>query len=193
MKDSEAISRRGFLKSAGALAGSSLFRLSGTSLAAIAQAACSARDDAAAFVTLDEAEARDYAAAIARLIPTTDTPGAGDAGVIWFWDNVLGNYYAHLLEPVRGLRDRLLTETGGRFADLDAESQDAALKAIEDDDRFEIWRILTFFGFFAMEKHGGNKDHLSWDLVGYNGHHASWQPPFGYYDAEYLKERADDE
>ena len=193
MKDTEAISRRGFLKSASALAGSSLFRLSGASLAAIAQAACTARDEAATFVTLDEAEARDYGAAIARLIPATDTPGAADAGVIWFWDNVLGNYYAHLLEPVRGLRERLLAETNGRFADLEADAQDAALQAIEDDGRFEIWRILTIFGFFAMEKHGGNKDHLSWDLVGYHGHHGAWQPPFGHYDAEYAKERADDE
>ncbi len=193
MKDTEAISRRGFLKSAGAVAGSSLFRLSGASLAAIAQAACTAREEASAFVTLNDSEARDYAAAIARLIPTTDTPGAADTGVIWFWDNVLGNYYAHLLEPVRGLRDRLLAETDGRFADLDADAQDAALRAIEDDGRFEIWRILTIFGFFAMAKHGGNKDHVSWDLVGYKGHHGAWQPPFGYYDAEYAKERADDE
>ena len=193
MKDTESFSRRAFLKSTGALAGSSLFRIGGTSLAAIAQAACSARDDVAALVTLGEDEARDYVAAMARLIPTTDTPGAADAGVIWFWDNVLGNYYGHFLEPVRGLRDRLLTETDGRFADLDAEAQDAALRAIEDDGRFEIWRILTIFGFFAMEKHGGNKDHLSWELVGYKGHHGAWSPPFGHYDAEYAKENADDE
>ncbi len=193
MKDTDVFSRRGFLKSAGALAGSSLFRLGGTSLAAIAQAACSARDETAAFATLGAEEARDYTAAMARLIPTTDTPGAADTGVIWFWDNVLGNYYAHLLEPVRGLRDRLLEETEGRFADLDADAQDAALHAIEDDGRFEVWRVLTIFGFFAMEKHGGNKDHVSWELVGYKGHHGAWQPPFGYYDAEYAKERADDE
>lgn len=193
MEDTEAFSRRAFLKSTGALAGSSLFRIGGLSLATIAQAACSARDEAAAFATLGHDEALDYAAAIARLIPATDTPGAGETGVIWFWDNVLGNYYAHLLEPVRGLRKRLLDETDGRFAELDADTQDAALRGIEDDGRFEIWRILTIFGFFAMEKHGGNKDHLSWELVGYQGHHGAWTPPFGHYDAEYAKERADDE
>ncbi len=192
MEDSEVFSRRAFLKSAGAVAGSSLFRIGGASLAAIAQSACAARDDAAAFVTLGEEEARDYVAAMARLIPTTDTPGAADTGVIWFWDNVLGNYYAHFLEPVRGLRDQLQAATDGRFAELDDDAQDAALRALEDDERFEIWRILTIFGFFAMAKHGGNKDHVSWDLVGYKGHHGAWQPPFGHYDAEYLKERADD-
>ena len=193
MDDTVRYSRRGFLKSAGALTSTSLFRISAPSLAAIAQAACSARDDAAAFATLGADEARDYAAAIARLIPTTDTPGAGDTGVIWFWDNVLGDYYAHLLEPVRGLRERLLAATDGRFADLNGDAQDAALRSIEDDGRFEIWRVLTIFGFFAMEKHGGNKGHASWELVGYEGHHGAWVPPFGYYDAEYAKEHGDDE
>ncbi|MDJ0712218.1 MAG: gluconate 2-dehydrogenase subunit 3 family protein, partial [Woeseiaceae bacterium] len=158
MGNTASYSRRGFLKSAGALTSSSLFRIGAPPLAAIAQAACSARDEAAAFATLGDAEARDFAAAIARLIPTTDSPGAGDTGVIWFWDNVLGDYYAHFLEPARGLRERLLAETDGRFADLDADAQDKALRSIEDDGRFEIWRVLTIFGFFAMAKYGGNKD-----------------------------------
>ena len=193
MGNTASYSRRGFLKSAGALTSSSLFRIGAPPLAAIAQAACSARDEAAAFATLGDAEARDFAAAIARLIPTTDSPGAGDTGVIWFWDNVLGDYYAHFLEPARGLRERLLAETDGRFADLDADAQDKALRSIEDDGRFEIWRVLTIFGFFAMAKYGGNKDHASWDLVGYEGHNGAWVPPFGYYDAEHRKERADDE
>ncbi len=193
MGNTASYSRRGFLKSAGALTSSSLFRIGAPPLAAIAQAACSARDEAAAFATLGDAEARDFAAAIARLIPTTDSPGAGDTGVIWFWDNVLGDYYAHFLEPARGLRERLLAETDGRFADLDADAQDEALRSIEDDGRFEVWRVLTIFGFFAMAKYGGNKDHASWDLVGYEGHHGAWVPPFGYYDAEHLRERTDDE
>nr|MDJ0712560.1 gluconate 2-dehydrogenase subunit 3 family protein [Woeseiaceae bacterium] len=84
-------------------------------------------------------------------------------------------------------------ETDGRFADLDADAQDEALRSIEDDGRFEVWRVLTIFGFFAMAKYGGNKDHASWDLVGYEGHHGAWVPPFGYYDAEHLRERTDDE
>ena len=42
---------------------------------------------------------------------------------------------------------------------------------------------MTIYGFFAMSDHGGNADHLSWALIGFEGHGA-WQPPFGYYDAE---------
>ena len=58
------------------------------------------------------------------------------------------------------------------------------LQSVESDPRFELCRLLTIFGFFAMEKHGGNKDHVSWDLIGFEGHHGAWTPPFGYYDAE---------
>jgi len=48
-----------------------------------------------------------------------------------------------------------------------------------------VWRNLTMFGFFAMSRHGGNRDHVSWKLIGYEGHHGAWAPPFGYYDAHY--------
>ena len=95
------VSRRRFLKSTGAVTGASLFRIGAPSLAAITQAACSARDEEAAFRTLGADEAADFAAIAARIIPTTDTPGATEAGVIWFWDNALGDYYGWLLEDVR--------------------------------------------------------------------------------------------
>jgi hypothetical protein len=41
-----------------------------------------------------------------------------------------------------------------------------------------------------MEKHGGNRDHVSWKLIGFGGHGPA-QYPFGYYDAEAGRERAD--
>jgi len=178
------ISRRRFLKSTGALGSASLFRIGAPSLAAIAQAACTARDQEAAFNTLGAEEAADFAAIAARIIPTTDTPGATEAGVIWFWDNALGGSLASMLEAVRSLREQVNASLGRPFVDLSEAEQDAALKSIESDPRFELCRLLTIFGFFAMEKHGGNKDHVSWDLIGFEGHHGAWAPPFGYYDAE---------
>ena len=78
------ISRRRFLKLTSALTGASLLRIGAPTLAAITQAACKARDEAAAFTTLTMDEAADFAAIAARLIPTTDTPGATEAGVIYF-------------------------------------------------------------------------------------------------------------
>lgn len=193
MKGNIDFSRRRFMQSTGALTGASLLRIGVPSLAAIAQTACTAKTDGAAFVTLGAEEAADFAAIAARIIPTTDTPGASEAGVIWFWDNVLGNAFSWVLEDVRELRVMVNDGLEQPFAEVSAEQQDAVLRGVEDDGRFELCRLLTICGFFAMAKHGGNKDHLSWDLVGFDGHHGAWSPPFGYYDAEYAKEQTDGE
>jgi gluconate 2-dehydrogenase gamma chain len=193
MNKQKEISRRRFLKSTGALGGASLFRIGAPSLAAITQAACTARDQEAAFKTLGAEEGADFAAIAARIIPTTDTPGAAEAGVIWFWDNALGGDLGGMLPDVRALREQMTASLDRPFAELSAAEQDAAIKTVEDDYRFEFWRLLTIFGFFAMAKYGGNKDHVSWDLIGFEGHHGAWASPFGYYDAEAQQEQSDAE
>ena len=184
MKGKNKLSRRQFLKSTGAASGASLFKIGAPSLAAIAQAACTARDQEETFATLAAGEAADFAAIAARLIPTTDTPGATEAGVIWFWDRALGNELGWVLPGVRSLREQLAASLDRPFAELPETEQDSALRSVESDPRFQLWRDLTIFGFFAMAKHGGNKDHVSWDLIGFKGHQGAWAPPFGYYDAE---------
>jgi len=193
MKNEEKISRRRFLQSTGAVSGASLLRIGAPSLATLTQAACTARDEEAAFKALGAGEAADFAAIIARIIPTTDTPGAAELGVIYFWDNALDGYYYFWLPMVRSLLDELNGQLGLRFPELNEEDQDAALTSVENDPRFKFWRDLTVFGFFSMAKHGGNKDHQGWDLVGFKGHHGAWTPPFGYYDAEYATEQTDGE
>lgn len=187
------ISRRRFLQTTGAFGGASLLRIGAPSLAAVAQASCTARDEEAAFKTLGAAEAADFAAIAARIIPATDTPGAAEAGVIWFWDNALGGDFRSMLQDIRTLREQMIASLDRPFVDLPAAAQDDMLKAVEDDYRFEFWRLLTIFGFFAMDKYGGNKDHISWDLIGFEGHHGAWTPPFGYYDAAAQKEQTDAE
>lgn len=193
MAVTEPMSRRRFVQSAGAAAGASLFRISAASLAAITQAACTARETGAAFATLGAEEAADFAAIAARLIPTTDTPGATEAGVIHFYDRAWGDELAGSLEDMRGFLQTLNAAGGARFATLSPDAQDENLRAHEDDGRFQLLCMITQFGFFAMEKHGGNKGHASWDLIDFKGHQGAWAPPFGYYDAEYMKERGDGE
>lgn len=193
MNKNSTVSRRRFLKSTGAVTGASLLRIGAPSLAALAQAACTARDDAAPFATLGDEEAADFAAIAARIIPKTDTPGATEAGVIYFWDNVLGGSRARFLSSVRSFRDDINAGLDKPFAEVGEAEQDATLRMLEQDMRFDICRELTIFGFFAMEKHGGNKGHLSWDLIGFKGHHGAWAPPFGHYDAEYNAEKTDGE
>ncbi len=197
MQNNNDVSRRSFLQMAAFASGTSYLKLGGISLTAIAQAACSARDEASAFSVLGAAEASSFAAIAARIIPTTDTPGATEAGVIYFFDNVLGQDAEQLAAARLGLAgfNGALQAAGYRaeFAALAADEQDAFLRSQQDSEFFEQLRVLTIFGFFAMSRYGGNRDHVGWDLVGFAGHQGAWSYPFGYYDAEYVREHADDE
>ncbi len=86
MPDTNNVSRRQFLQSASSLSGIAYLRLTGPALAAIAQVACAAKSESAPYRVLGGAEEADFEAIAARIIPTTDTPGATEAGVIHFFD-----------------------------------------------------------------------------------------------------------
>ena len=175
------------------LAGQSLLRLSVPVALAAAQAACSARDEGVSFATLTPDEAVELEAIAARILPTTSTPGAREAGVINFMDNVLG---AELSERWPGVREMLGEFQAGvpnrfsgvaQFSDLSEADQDAWIGENETTEFFFTAKELTLIGFFAMSSYGGNKDNIAWDLIGFEGHGVA-QPPFGYYDAEYMEE-----
>lgn len=179
-----------FLKSSGALAGASYLRILAPGLAVIAQAACTARDAEAPFAVLGAEEARDFAAIAARIIPTTDTPGATEAGVIHFIDRAFGAEMSGQLEFARNSMTEFNNALRGKHGDtarldeLDEETQDDFLTSQEQTPLFNMVRTMTIFGFFAMEKYGGNKGKVGWDLLGFDGNHGPWTYPFGYYDAE---------
>lgn len=188
------LSRRAFLGAASAGAGASWLRLTGPAVAAIAQAACTAREHEAAFVLLTGDEAADLAALAARIIPTTDTPGATEAGVVHFFDQAFANEMRGALELARsGLAELNDGAAGRRFAELNAQAQDAALAALEGQPFFELVRVMTIFGFFAMSDYGGNRDHVGWQVIGFDGQHGAWRYPFGHYDAAVHKMDADDD
>jgi gluconate 2-dehydrogenase gamma chain len=190
------VSRRQFIRGSGAAAGGSLLRLGLPAAIAFAETACSARDEAAAFRTLTDAEARELDAIAARILPTTETPGAREAGVIYFFDTVFADHFAHRLDELRtGLEafEQGVAESypdAGRFSALGEAGQDAYLGASEDSAFFKLVRHFTIVGFFAMSSYGGNRDNVGWKLIGFEGHGAA-QPPFGYYDAEYMRGEQD--
>ncbi len=194
MQNTRPVSRRRFLQSSGVLTGASLLKIGAPSLLAITQAACTAKDEAATYKVLGEQEAADFAAIAARIIPTTETPGATEAGVIYFFDNAFAAEMSWALDDMRaGLASLNATLAANyanksHFSDLAEIDQDAILSANETTEFFELCWLMTMYGFFAMSKHGGNKDHVAWDLIGFEGHHGAWDYPFGYYDAEYAKE-----
>ena len=196
---SEELTRRIFLRGSGTFVGSTLLRAGVPALAAVSQAACSARDEGATFETITTAEAREIIAVAARILPTTDTPGATEAGAVYFFDKALGSFFADQLEFGRM---QLATFQSGvakaypgaeRFSDLDEVDQDAYLKANEQTPFFQGARILTIFGVFCLSKYGGKRDDIGWKLVGMDGPPHAWSYPFGYYDAEYMKEQENGE
>lgn len=179
------VSRRLFLATAGAASAARLLaRTAPVAMAAMVQAACDARDDEAGFQVLDASDAADFAAIAARIIPTTDTPGATEAGVIHFFDQAFATDMADSLPFAVAELARFNDGLPARFAALPEDRQDAALGAIEAGPFFELLRVMTIFGFFSMQTYGGNRNHVGWHLIGFEGHHGGWQYPFGYYDAE---------
>ena len=179
----EALSRRGFLKGAGALGIAALW----PQVLAAAQDAAAARDAGAAFETLAPDEAADLAAIAAQIFPTDALPGATEAGVVYFIDGALRTFMAGARESIlSGLvalnRKAAAAQAGARFAGLPAEAQVRLLKAEELSPFFGTVRFLTVAGMFALPVYGGNKGYAGWKVLGFDHRHA-WVPPFGHYDA----------
>jgi choline dehydrogenase-like flavoprotein len=72
----------------------------------------------------------------------------------------------------------------------DESAQDDFLRSQDQGDFFAMAREMTIFGFFAMSSYGGNKDHVGWDLIDFEGHHGAWTYPFGHYDTEQAMENS---
>ncbi len=191
----EELTRRTYLQGSGTFVGSTLLRAGVPAVAAVLQAACTARDEGASFETITGAEAREIVAVAARILPTTDTPGATEAGAVYFFDKALGSFFADSLEYGRmqlaEFQSGVAQAYPGaeRFSDLDEADQDAYLKTQEQSPFFQGARILTIFGVFSMSRYGGNRDNIGWKLVGMDGPPHAWSYPFGYYDTEYMEEQ----
>ncbi len=162
---------------------------------ALAHAAHAVRQQPApAFRVLAADEAADLSAVASRIVPTTDTPGATEAGVIYFIDRAIGaeqkRARALLARGVADLRVRAAKRTTGatRSAALAPADQDAILLDIEKGDFFHAMRFLTMVGMFGDPSWGGNRGGIGWKLLGFE-HRPSYKAPYGYYDAEAAKGR----
>jgi gluconate 2-dehydrogenase gamma chain len=139
------------------------------------------------FAYFDAATASEIEAIAAQIIPDEDTPGAKQAGVIWFIDRSLAGYdtdkrdaYKLGLAETQAKRAELFPRSTG-IASLPAADQIALLKAIEKTEFFQMVRTHTVLGFFGHPKLGGNHDMIGWKLIGLE-HAMHYEPPFGYYD-----------
>jgi gluconate 2-dehydrogenase gamma chain len=142
-----------------------------------------------AFQTLDPAMAAEIDALTSQIIPSTDGPGAHEAGVVYFIDRALSTFDADLRESYRiGLaavqqKRKEMFPGSASIAALSSAEQIQLLHAIEKTDFFELLRTHTLYGFVGNPSYGGNRDQVGWKLIGFENRMA-YQPPFGYYDGE---------
>jgi gluconate 2-dehydrogenase gamma chain len=160
----------------------------------IAALASCAREDAtddrafASLTSLTPPEARGLRAFAAQIIPSDDgTPGADEAGAVYFVDRALGMpFFADSVPIIRaGLADldaraRALHANDG-FASLTAAQQVAVIRQIEHEPFFSVARMLVVVGTFADPAHGGNRGGAGWTMIGID-HRPTYSAPFGWYD-----------
>ncbi len=184
--------RRDFLQTTGTALGGAWLAMQLPALEAASLYAREAAVAGQAFQTLSLDEARLLKAVASRFYTTDDTPGANEAGVVYFMDRSLGTFWSWLLDPVRGglaaMTEKVAADHGveGDFASLAVEDQDAVLGwlAQEQPSAFFGFQLLIAGGMFGDPALGGNRDKVGWQLIGFEDRHV-WEPPFGYYDREY--------
>jgi len=137
-----------------------------------------------------QTEALIVASATSRIFPSDETgPGAREAGVAVFIDRQLAgpwgrDRFRFTQEPFEedatsefGYQGKAtpqqvyrqgLNELKG-FELLGPAAQDAKLKQIEGTLFFSLLRQNTVEGMFSDPMHGGNKDMIGWQLIGFPG------------------------
>jgi gluconate 2-dehydrogenase gamma chain len=183
--------RREFLSRAGGALGAGFVAAHWPSIAAAHAHALSAAADRtpAALGFFTAGDAHDVEAISAQIIPTDATPGAREAGAVYFIDRSLLTWHAPRAAEFRsGLADFrekfAAAHPGGAFATADEPTQLAFLTSQEKSAFFSHVRALTLIGMFALPQYGGNRDGIGWQLIGFEDRHV-FAPPFGDYDRDY--------
>ena len=116
----------------------------------------------------------------AQIIPSGDSPGAREAGAVYFIDRALTTFEG---DKKKLYAEGLAQLEAQGFVRLTSEQQIHALQAIEKTEFFQIIRQHTIMGFLADPEYGGNRDLIGWKWIGFEDRFA-FEPPFGYYDAQ---------
>ena len=121
---------------------------------------------------LNEHQAATLAAICDQVIPADDFPSASQAGVLNYIDlQLLGHYRRHQKPYLDGLKqaDQLSRDRFGiDLASASPQQQFEIVSAIEKDNQpfFDLVRAHTMQGFYGTPRHGGNRDAVSWRMLG---------------------------
>jgi|SRR6185437_10040432 len=128
-------------------------------------------------------EARTLAAICDQLIPPDQDPGADWAQAVYFIDAQLCGPYRDLQSLYRNgiahTDETARLQFGKAFAELTSGQQITILVSLERDDAPKnIWKAAdprrffetvlahTMQGFYGDPRHGGNRAHASWKMLG---------------------------
>jgi gluconate 2-dehydrogenase gamma chain len=150
-------------------------------------------------------EAIEIDAISARVIPTDETPGAHEAGVVYFIDRALLTFASDAQPIYRNgfptLRARVkeFFPAIEKFSSATPDQQDRVLHSFApaasrkprafgaptaEPDFFEIVRQHTIIGFLIDPDTRGDSHGYGWKLIGREREHM-FQSPFGFYDKDY--------
>jgi gluconate 2-dehydrogenase gamma chain len=136
---------------------------------------------------LSAADAAEIEAIASAIIPSDETPGAKEAGVMYFIDRALTTFahdqrglYLSGLAAAQAKRREMFPESASIAALTPAQLSDL-VRSIEKTPFFEAVRTHTITGFLATPEWGGNRGKVGWKAIGFEDAFA-YQPPFGYYD-----------
>jgi len=152
-------------------------------------------------------QAAEIDAITARIIPTDETPGAREAGVVYFIDRALKTFASDYqknfnegLPELQGLVHEMYPNVD-RFSTATPDQQDDVLRSLDQKNAtakrpfrprpeaqnfFDTLRLFTIQGFLIDpdSDKGGSRDGVGWKVIGREREHM-FQPPFGYYDKDY--------
>jgi gluconate 2-dehydrogenase gamma chain len=121
---------------------------------------------------LGDAHARTLAALCDEIIPGDEFPSASQAGAVNYIDRQLARHYQRHQSAYRDGLDAADEMSRKRFgmslADASASQRLQITLALEKDKRafFELVREHTMEGYYGSPRHGGNRDAVSWRMLG---------------------------
>jgi len=121
---------------------------------------------------LSEAQAKTLGAICDQIVPADQFPSATQAGVLGYIDRQLVRHYRRHQDAYRdGLEqaEQLSRKRFGKALDETTSAQQTEVVAsIEEANRpfFDLVREHTLEGYYGSPRHGGNRDGVSWRMLG---------------------------
>jgi len=121
---------------------------------------------------LSDDQARTLAAICDQIVPADEFPSASQAGVLTYIDRQLIRHYRRHQDAYRDGLERAQSmsrkRAGGDLTSLPLQQQFEIVSELSQRDRefFELVRSHTLEGYYGSPRYGGNRDAVSWKMLG---------------------------